>query len=188
MGRAERATDEGHCEGENRTTRRRGARTEEDQESRINLRHQRLPGARLVKFPYTIFPSPDGNVFFATLDVMLFNRKTGKASYRYKVVLDSGASHCVFHAGIGETIGIDVTSGRKMPLKGVTHAVGKQYLHDVTVIVDGVSYLVEAGFSYDLNFPFGLLGQKGFFDQNRICFDRPVGDFEITPKSRKGIH
>lgn len=138
-----------------------------------------------MKFPYTTYPSSNGAIFFATLDITLVSPKTGKGSYQYKVVLDSGASHCVFHAGIGESIGIDISSGKRMPLKGVTDVTGEQYLHVVTLVVGGVPYLVEAGFSYDLNFPFGLLGQKGFFEQNRISFDLPVGDFEITPKSRK---
>jgi len=44
---------------------------------------------------------------------------------------------------------------------------------------------IEVGFSYDLRSWFGILGQKGFFEKYRICFDLPVGDFSITPKSHR---
>jgi hypothetical protein len=137
-----------------------------------------------MKFTYERFPPDDDPVYFPTLIVTIVNPKT-EGSYNCKVLIDSGAAGCVFHAFIGETIGIAVRGGEKYPLSGVTEGKGEQFIHEILLIIGGQDYKLNVGFSYDLRFPFSILGQKGFFEQNRICYDLPVGDFEITPKTRK---
>lgn len=138
-----------------------------------------------MKFFYERFPPDDDPVYFPILKVSVVNPKTSKLYPNYKVLVDSGAAGCVFHTGVANAIGIDVTSGWKLGLAGVTEGKGIQYIHHVTIVLGGNEVEIEVGFTYDLKFPFGLLGQKGFFEKNRICFDLPVGDFEITPKIRR---
>lgn len=138
-----------------------------------------------MKFLYERFPPDDDPVYFPTLEIKVINPDTQQISKNYKVLVDSGAAGCVFHAFIGEDIGIVVPSGIKRPLRGVTKGNGECFLHEVTIDVGGNKIDLEVGFSYDLRFPFGLLGQKGFFEKNRVCFDLLVGDFEINPKERK---
>ena len=138
-----------------------------------------------MKFSYEKYPSIEGaTVLYPTLNVGLVNPKTKKTISAYKVLVDSGAAGCVFHGLIGEVIGLDVTSGEELPMSGVTKGNAKQYLHPVIIEIGGNKIDLVVGFSYDLSFPFGLLGQLGFFEKFRVCFDQPVGDFEITPKTQ----
>lgn len=136
-----------------------------------------------MKFRYSRYPTSDPKIFidYPTVKIGLVNSKTQQVSADYLVLVDSGASACVFHAGIGETIGMDIKSGKEFPLRGVTGS-GRQFLHPVTLIIGGHNIETEVGFSYDLTMPFGLLGQQGFFEKFRICFDLPKREFEITPK------
>ena len=138
-----------------------------------------------MKFSYERFPPDDDPVYFPTLKVTVINPKTKKPYLDYKVLVDSGAVAPVFHAWVGEAIGLDIKKGKKLRLLGVTTGKGEQFVHEVDIIVGGNEIKLEVGFSYNLKFPFGLLGQRGFFEKNRICFDLPVGDFEINPKTRK---
>lgn len=136
-----------------------------------------------MKFKYERFPPDDDPVYFPTVKIKVINPRTKETSKDYKVLIDSGAANCVLHAFIGESIGIDIKSGEKIPLYGVTEGKGEMFIHKVTIELGGHEMDINVGFSYDLRFPLGgLLGQKGFFEKNRICFDLPVGDFEITPK------
>ncbi|OGY08355.1 MAG: hypothetical protein A2782_00840 [Candidatus Blackburnbacteria bacterium RIFCSPHIGHO2_01_FULL_43_15b] len=100
------------------------------------------------------------------------------------MLVDSGASLSVLHAKFGEKVGLDVKSGKKMQLKGATVGMGTQFIHEITMIIGGQSFNLEVGFSYDLDMPWGLLGQNGFFDKFRVCFDKAKSEFELTPKGK----
>ncbi len=139
-----------------------------------------------MKFSYERFPPDDDPVYFPTLKIKITNPANNKTSQDYKVLVDSGAASSVFHAYIGESIGFNITSGEKFPLSGVVEGKGEIFMHSVSILIGGIYVDLNVGFSYDLRFPLGLLGQRGFFEQNRVCFDLPVGDFEINPKIRKG--
>lgn len=136
-----------------------------------------------MKFRYEKYGSKEGEIFYPSLNIEIVNPKTKKISPSYKVLVDSGASSCIFHAWLGERIGIEIDKGEKKQFVGVTDKAGVQYIHPVTMIMGGNEVNLSAGFSHDLKSWFGLLGQKGFFEKHRICFDLPVGDFTITPKS-----
>lgn len=142
-----------------------------------------------MKFPYNKYPlrsteafPEKTSIFYPTLQLTLINSKTKQVFPNYVVLVDSGASACVFHAGIGEAIGINIKSGKKAPLRGVTLGEGEQFFHEVTLVLGGNKIEGYVGFSYDLKFPFGLLGQEGFFDKFRVCFDFPKKEFEIMLK------
>lgn len=136
-----------------------------------------------IRFRYTKFPP---NIYFPVVDLVVIHPRKNIPSPQYKAIIDSGASGCIFHASIGEFIGLNVKSGKKLPLKGVTEGAGEQYLHQVILDVEGqLSILAEVGFSYDLHYPFGLLGEREFFEVLKICFDLSRKEFEITPKHRR---
>ena len=144
-----------------------------------------------MKFPYNKYPLEKSeafpektSIFYPTLKLTLINPKTKQVFPNYVVLVDSGASACVFHAGIGEAIGMDIESGKKVPMRGITAGKGEQFFHNVILVIEGTSIENYVGFSCDLKFPFGLLGQEGFFDKFRVCFDSPKKEFEITPKLR----
>jgi len=121
-------------------------------------------------------------VYVPLVDIDLFTSDRIKSNFKYRVLVDSGADTCLFHGAVGETLGLNVKSGRKSPMKGVTSKEGEVFYHTVVVSLDGQEVESVVGFSYDLDMPFGLLGQVGFFDSFRVCFDLPKRDFDITPK------
>ena len=123
-----------------------------------------------MKFPYRKYSST-GSAEYPLVKLLLVNPKTKQVFSDYIGLVDSGASSCVFHALIGEQIGIDIRLGDKLP-----------FVHPITLILGGHSFDLDAGFSYDLSMPFGLLGQAGFFEKFRVCFDKSKSEFEITPK------
>lgn len=118
--------------------------------------------------------------FVPLVDVEL--KAGNKSPFRCKALIDSGAGTCLFHGSVGEALGIEVESGKKAPMKGVTSQSGWVYYHKIVIGLDGHNIESIVGFSYDLDLYFGLLGQVGFFDSFRVCFDLPKQDFEVVPK------
>ena len=101
----------------------------------------------------------------------------------YYGLIDSGADLCLFHAKIGEIIGLNIKSGKQTKLFGLE---GKAvaYFHNITINVGGWEYGCHAGFSYDVkDMPYGLLGQKGFFDRFIVNFDFDKEYIELRRKS-----
>ncbi len=103
----------------------------------------------------------------------------------YEILVDSGADLCIFDAQIGEIIGIDVKKGKPMEVFGVGGKVSIYYLHKVTIVVGGHSYNIEAGFMPNVAgnvIPYGLVGQKGFFDIFVVKFDLLKERIEIKER------
>ncbi len=72
------------------------------------------------------------------------------------------ADFCIFHADIAEVLGLPVKKGKTSPIFGVTKGGGKVYYHNVGLEIGGWKLNSYVGFSYDLRFPLGILGQRGF--------------------------
>jgi len=103
------------------------------------------------------------------LNVVIFYRHA--RSQRVEAIVDSGSDYCLFHASIGESLGMDIKSGIPGNLGGVIGGVkGELYYHKVRLIAAGESYDITAGFSSTLSVP-ALLGQVGFFDHFIVTFD-----------------
>lgn len=93
-------------------------------------------------------------------------------SIRYEVLVDSGADTSILPGDIGRAIGIDVESGDRFELGGVTGENRTGYFHTVTLKVGGHSYQTKVGFMNNMREgSFGMVGQKGFFDRFAIKFD-----------------
>ena len=93
---------------------------------------------------------------------------------RYEVLVDSGADICLFSQSVGEAIGIDIKSGKVREVFGVGGKASLYYLHKITIEVGGWNYEIEAGFMPDVagrTMPYGLVGQKGFFENFIVKFD-----------------
>lgn len=104
---------------------------------------------------------------------------------QYAALIDSGADFSIFHAEIGEYLGIDIRSGAKEMFGGIQDRGGAEaFLHRITLVVGGWKYDTTIGFSYDIA-PrgFGILGQKGFFDVFIVKFDLLKEEIEL--KERK---
>lgn len=88
-----------------------------------------------------------------------------------EALVDTGADHTFFHGGIGDALGIPVKSGFKYDFGGISSGMkGEGYFHKVRIQAAGSSYDTTVVFSYDISMA-AILGQVGFFDHFRACFD-----------------
>ena len=89
-------------------------------------------------------------------------------------MVDSGADICLFNQSVGEAIGIDIKSGKLREVFGVGGKVSLYYMHQVIIEVGKLKYKIDAGFMPDVAgrvMPYGLVGQKGFFENFIVKFD-----------------
>ena len=110
----------------------------------------------------------------------------GAKSHRIEAIVDSGAHDCLFHAQIGEALGLKITKGVHSSTGGVAHGVKIDvYYHHVNLWVGAGMVKIVAGFSDDLSVA-ALLGRRGFFENYIVTFDpsaTPPG-FEIQRVGR----
>ena len=131
-----------------------------------------------MKFKYKAYGSALRPVIEARL-------KHAENSVRYEVLVDSGADICLFDQSVGEAIGIDIKKGKVKEVFGVGGKASLYYLHPVTIEVGGWDFKIEAGFMPDVAgrvIPYGIVGQKGFFDKFVVKFDLQKEDLELKPK------
>ena len=87
-------------------------------------------------------------------------------------------------ADLGEVLGIDIASGKKEKVGGITP--GKRspyYVHAVTIRIGGYTFPnTEMGFMPDMpDYGYGVVGQCGFFDLFKITFDFQKERIELKP-------
>lgn len=101
----------------------------------------------------------------------------------YEALVDSGADWCLFHAEVGSLLGLDVTRGPSAMFQGVEGRECKAFLHSVDVVIGSMRFRILAGFVERFAFPFGLLGQAGFFDHFVVTLSNspPQPYVEILP-------
>lgn len=129
-----------------------------------------------MKFPYKSYGS--GRV----RPVIPIEIRSGSATVRYEVLVDSGADINLVPGGIGELLGLDIESGQKSGVGGVTGGTLPYYLHPVTIFVGGWAYPVEMGFMPEMpSLGYGVVGQRGFFDLFKVTFDHEHEEIELRP-------
>ena len=104
-------------------------------------------------------------------------------SVRYEVLVDSGADLCIFDEQIGRLLGIDIKSGRKGKVFGITGEEGEEYyIHPITMNVGGWDHKINAAFKKLSNVSYGVVGQLGFFDKFIVKFDLLKGEIELKDR------
>ena len=103
-------------------------------------------------------------------------------SVPYEVLIDSGADFCVFDAEIGEILGIPVEEGERFEVVGITGEKEPVYFHFLEIKIGKCRYEAKIAFLRKIG-PYGVLGQKGFFDKFIVKFDLLKEEIEV--KSRK---
>ena len=112
--------------------------------------------------------------------------KSNLDSLRYEVLVDSGADLCIFNSEVGEAIGIDVKKGKPREVFGVGGKASVYYLHPVKIDVGGWEYEIQAGFMSDVagrSVPYGVVGQKGFFENFIVKFDLKKEEIELKTRN-----
>ena len=111
---------------------------------------------------------------------------TKDVSLRYEVLVDSGADFCLFHAEVGEAIGLDIKKGKLDTVSGVGGKISTFYWHTIEIETGGWKQSVKVGFLPNVggrSAPYGIVGQKGFFEYFTIKFDYSKKEVEIKNKS-----
>ena len=102
----------------------------------------------------------------------VINEKDRSQSIKYEVLVDSGADLNIFDAEIGEAIGIDIKSGIKQTVTGITSGPPEPYyLHKVIIKLPDFQYSTMVGFKENMQNSYGVVGQRGFFDVFIVRFD-----------------
>ena len=114
------------------------------------------------EFPYKKY----GGAYFPTVPVKL--SRLGK-EIDIGGLIDSGASYCVFHAELGEALGLPI--GRSAPtyVDTVSEKVAV-HMHKIRLQVLGEPFECEAAFVKNMGTSFNLLGRVGFFERHGITF------------------
>lgn len=134
-----------------------------------------------MKFRYARY----GNVLRPVIPIKL---KNGDKEIGYHVLVDSGADLCLFDQEMGEAIGIDTTKGKKHEVFGVGGKASIFYVHKIKIEVGGWEYEIEAGFMPTVSLksiPYGVVGQKGFFDIFVVKFDLLKEEVELNQRIKR---
>ncbi len=106
----------------------------------------------------------------------------GRNAEPYLVLVDSGADVNVFSAALAADLGIALTSGEALTVRGATGKAETFYMHPVTITLGDVTFTTMAAFAdlphLELS---GLAGQAGFFEHFDVSFKFQRRTFELTP-------
>ena len=111
--------------------------------------------------------------------------KYDKNVVKYLALINSGADFCIFHAEIGEAIGIDIKKGKLLEFYGVIGEKKEAFFHNISIVIGGWEKECYCGFSYEFDktkMPYGILGQKGFFNLFKVSMDYEKEQIELKPK------
>lgn len=140
-----------------------------------------------LKFPYQKFPSDPNEAFpthkAAQRPVIPIAVKYKDKKIDYLALIDSGADFCIFHSEIGEFLGMDIKSGKKLEFFGVTGDKKISYFHNIIINIGGHDKECYCGFAPDFSankMPYGILGQKGFFNSFKIMMDYNKNRIELS--------
>ena len=133
-------------------------------------------------FRYVKIKTPDGELIrLPAIPIRLTCNKRHQDLY---ALIDSGAELCVLNSSIAKTLKIDVTKGNPLSLTGLVGGSVPGYLHQLNLSMQGlpsIDLLVAFTETDDPEMP--ILGQRGFFDNFQIRFQRYKDLIEIFPKS-----
>lgn len=103
-------------------------------------------------------------------------------SLTYEVLVDSGADICLFHTTVAEILDIKLSSGKVSSISGVTGNEEPVYIHNLTIAA-GDHFLKSAvGFLQNIGGEgYGIVGQKGFFEEFIIKFNLSKEEIELKP-------
>lgn len=104
----------------------------------------------------------------------------GHRALDYDVLVDSGADMNVFEADLGQALGIDLSSGIPIEIVGATGEPTSAFIHPVTLTVGNYAFTAPVAFMPAAT-PYGLAGQRGFFDHFKVTFDWLAEVIELAP-------
>lgn len=136
-----------------------------------------------MKYSYSVaFPSDPSHPAFRRpiVEVTLFG--PSENFIKTLALVDSGADYSLFNIEFARKLGIDLSFSDRQTTTGIEGGRKDLLIVEVELQVEALSKIkIPIGFIDSLSVN-GLLGQIGFFDLNRIKFERDHGVFEIIPR------
>lgn len=109
--------------------------------------------------------------------------RSGNKRVRYEALIDSGADECIFDSQLASILDINFRNGKRRIVGGITGAKQNFYACPVTIDVGGWSFEIMAGFMPNMpDFGYGVLGQRGFFENFVVKFDYSKLEIELQAK------
>lgn len=139
----------------------------------------------MMNFRYRKFPIDPNNCPFpekrsSLRPVIQIDFDNSNSGFSYLVLIDSGADYCLFHASIGEQLGLDIKRGTPLTFFGTSGTPQKAYFHKITFKVGGHNHIANVGFSYEMDgLAYGILGQDGFFNKWIVKFEYQKENIEL---------
>lgn len=100
-----------------------------------------------------------------------------------EALIDSGSDYCVFPIDAAKALDIPIEKARRTHLTGVLEGKAELFLYPVKLTIGQYSIEVTVGFAKEMSrYAPCALGQKGFFDNFKVYFDKSKKQIEITPK------
>ncbi len=136
-----------------------------------------------MQFRYDIRYAGDRFEMVPRIPVVFRNAKNGRELPIF-CLIDSGASEILINTEIAQALGIDVERGEPRIYGGIGGTVtGYQHTIKMQVMGDKKEFIVICGVlplpAYD-----GLLGQRGFFDNYKVVFEKYKKRFEVTAQRK----
>ena len=102
------------------------------------------------------------------IPVRLIGRR-GFAPIDTLALLDSGADRCVFPEEFAVKLGLDLSAGASIPIKGATGGQFAARILPVTIEVVGVAFDCHAAFTSG-KIPYSFVGREGIFEKSQWGF------------------
>jgi hypothetical protein len=132
-------------------------------------------------FPYSKIRTHDKSLPYSIIPLINVTISYHSKSIISRALIDSGADVNLINSQFAKPLGFDYKTGAKSSLKGIVNQSIDIYLHDIEFEVPRVSgKKIPMSFGFIDSPTVGiLLGQKGFFDNFRITFEKFNNCFEI---------
>lgn len=135
-----------------------------------------------MDYEYLRYKDSDGQLI--SLPILPIRLSCNRKKQDVWALIDSGADISVFNYSIAHILDIDVEKGRLLDLRGLVGGDVTSYVHQVNVTVQGLASIdIPVAFTMSDTPDMAILGQKGFFDNFQIRFQRYKNLIEIYPKS-----
>lgn len=100
-------------------------------------------------------------------------------------LIDSGCSTSMINANYARDLGIDVSSGVRLPVGGIGNGQSEGYVHMLRMNIKDSDYVFEAPFNFVTDLPIDiLLGQNTFFDHFDVLFEKHIGVFKLQMSAK----
>lgn len=99
----------------------------------------------------------------------------------YAALVDSGSDYCIFSIELAYALGINLAKN-KIEIQGIGKDKVYGYWGKVEARVGDIDFKMNVIFAEISEFGHGLLGQKGFFDNFIVKFDRAKEEIELTSR------